>query len=136
MWGVDTSPHRNSYVPEMEVINMSFTKAKQLAEEMQLGRYNFNVEILSRFMSESEVRELDKAYKSVLKGGGFGGNRFANLKKEITEEDRKIVKGFLDDVSETPVSQLEKEMGFSQGTYANKAGRAALKYIYQNKINI
>lgn len=115
---------------------MNSKKAKQIAEEMQLGRYTFNAEVLSRFMTLSEIQELDKAYKGVLKSTGIGGDRFRSLSTEITEQDKKIVKDYLDDLNQTTVTQMEKQAGLSAGTLAVRAGRAALKYLYQNKINI
>lgn len=103
---------------------------------MQLGRYTFNVEVLSRFMTQADIQELDKAYKGVLKASAGSKDRFIKLREEITDQEKKMIKDYLDELNETTITQMEKQAGMSNGTFATKAGRAALKYLYQNKINI
>jgi len=115
---------------------MNINKAKQIAEEMSISRTGFNIEVLARYMTPAEIQAFNKAYEEKLQRSGYTSNRFDSLKKEIDDSEKRIVTYYLDELDQTPVSKKETEFNIKHSTLSAKAGRIALRYLFQNRIKI
>lgn len=89
----------------------------------------FNKDILSRFLSSKELRDLEDSYKENTMYGG--SNRELSLEKQVTKKEKNFLRDYLNDFDKT-VKELGDKHNISSPYSA--AGRIALRVLYQEEV--
>jgi hypothetical protein len=101
---------------------------KEKIEKRKTLQFN----ILKRFMSEEEIKDLLSGYKANMKHGYYK-NRGEILSSPIDPIEKKILRKYLFETDKA-IREIAKEMEIkSEWGYISKAGRAAMKVLYQNR---
>lgn len=91
-------------------------------------------DVVARFMTPEQFKEFMETYQSN-RLTFRNASRAEALSIKLTEEEKNTLKVYFRD-TETAMSVLERELGYTQGMLYQKAARAAVKILFQNKEKI
>lgn len=110
--------------------NMNRTQATRLGEEMGREQKSFQVEVMKRFMTDTEYNNFLRAYKQNTKSH-WTKNREDSLSEDVSAEDLRIVRAYLLDTN-IPVRELAEKFGLAQSRFESRATRACVKLVYKS----
>lgn len=104
------------------------------SELMETKGKTLQLDIIKRFMNDEQFNEFVNAYKANRRSMRVA-NRAEILEKKIPADEMEVLRVYLRD-TETPIAVLERELNLRPGMLVQRAGKIALKCLYQNKKKI